>query len=449
MAKALRIIFLFLIAIVLFRIYKDLFVLEMKLNLRQYLDNQETIPLDERTNQTEKTTKIYKNVIDFLDFREMKEIEVFSFKKINRENNLPFQEVFLTALKNQLNVSGIPQRNFDTTWSKTHPFPCFPKSRLGKTRGMGQMYIKLPKVASSTLAGIALRIKNRHVTNSTICPTLYDHKPRSAYPPRDKNNSFLWSFVRHPTKRAISDFSFAQVSQRDLSFWKREKYINLFKKHVIGGGFLGFQKGQIGYLSEKPKSLKNFCFNGFIKNLKMLYEYIQTTLDEYDFIGLVERFDESLVVLQLIFGLNVGDILYISSKVSNNDVYYSHIRQPNCFKLKSANVTPEMKKYFKSNFWYVRNAADFLLFMAVNQSLDNTIQQIGSDKFEKALTEYRNILPLAQEKCTPFRVFPCSPNGTLQRKRSSKNCYFDDCGCGYKCLDSFYNNYTKHKLESI
>jgi len=133
MAKALRIIFLFLIAIVLFRIYKDLFVLEMKLNLRQYLDNQETIPLDERTNQTEKTTKIYKNVIDFLDFREMKEIEVFSFKKINRENNLPFQEVFLTALKNQLNLSGIPQRNFDTTWSKTHPFPCFPKSRLGKT----------------------------------------------------------------------------------------------------------------------------------------------------------------------------------------------------------------------------------------------------------------------------------------------------------------------------
>jgi hypothetical protein len=40
-------------------------------------------------------------------------------------------------------------------------------------------------------------------------------------------------------------------------------------------------------------------------------------MQKYDFLALTERLDESLVAMQLLLGLPVGDILSTSSKVGN------------------------------------------------------------------------------------------------------------------------------------
>ena len=40
-------------------------------------------------------------------------------------------------------------------------------------------------------------------------------------------------------------------------------------------------------------------------------DIIQNMLDSYDFIGLTERLDESLVALRFILNLNADDILYV------------------------------------------------------------------------------------------------------------------------------------------
>ncbi len=44
----------------------------------------------------------------------------------------------------------------------------------------------------------------------------------------------------------------------------------------------------------------------------------------YHFIGVAERFDESLVVMKHLFNLTMSDILYVSSKVSGQDGLPSH-----------------------------------------------------------------------------------------------------------------------------
>ena len=68
-----------------------------------------------------------------------------------------------------------------------------------------------------------------------------------------------------------------------------------------------------------------------------------------------------------------------------------------------------------------------------------TIDSIGRDKFEKALQEHRHLMDLVSLKCWDRALFPCSKDGVKQKG----NCYWKDSGCGFKCLDELYFNYSK------
>ena len=87
---------------------------------------------------------------------------------------------------------------------------------------------------------------------------------------------------------------------------------------------------------------------------------IDKILDNYDFIGVTDRFDESLVVLQLLLGLETSDILYLSSKKSGNyDDGFNGM-----FLAKSLNgitLTPRRKMYLHTTkHSLTRNARIFL-----------------------------------------------------------------------------------------
>ena len=93
--------------------------------------------------------------------------------------------------------------------------------------------------------------------------------------------------------------------------------------------------------------------------------------------------------------------------------------------------------FYNSNFWRANNYGDFLLHEAANQSLDMTIERIGRERFEMELKEFRRRLALVHEQCTLKGrvILPCSDEGVKQRKASKLNCYFEDIGCGHKCID--------------
>jgi len=75
------------------------------------------------------------------------------------------------------------------------------------------------------------------------------------------------------------------------------------------------------------------------------------------------------------------------------------------------------------------------LLEAASLSLDLTIEAIGRERFDEALERFKALKQRAVKKCAAEAVFPCSRNGTPQPKEAASNCYSDDMGCGYMCLD--------------
>ena len=127
-----------------------------------------------------------------------------------------------------------PARAYDV-WTK--PFPCFPFDR---SYNEGLFYAKVPKTASSTLSGIGLRIahrKGRELNISqqqreqqqtkhhsehwkshheSLCNVEVKHGDVAEefhYGLRNRERSFLWSFVRDPTEHALSHYYYTYVSR--------------------------------------------------------------------------------------------------------------------------------------------------------------------------------------------------------------------------------------------
>ena len=174
------------------------------------------------------------------------------------------------------------------------------------------------------------------------------------------------------------------------------------------------EPGQSGYLT---------------RNLTLSVEQI---IQEYDFIGVVERLDESLVVLKLLLGLEMNDILYLKAAKGHggfDDGGYNDT----CVYIVPSFITPGMKEWFETNKSYKQMmSGDNMVYQAAYKSLDLTIDALGRDLVEKELQEFHQAMKVAQETCTDI-VYPCSSGGV---KTYPNDCIFSDLACGYKCLDA-------------
>ena len=69
----------------------------------------------------------------------------------------------------------------------------------------------------------------------------------------------------------------------------------------------------------------DYLYSSSFKGLKRLsllggssQDFIDSLIPSYDFIGISERFDDSLVVLKLLLGLQTSDMLCVPTKTSGN-----------------------------------------------------------------------------------------------------------------------------------
>lgn len=163
---------------------------------------------------------------------------------------------------------------------------------------------------------------------------------------------------------------------------------------------------------------------------------VASIINGYNFIGVVERFDESLVALQLLLGLETSDILYFAVK-QKEQYQIAGGRGPKfCQKPLNWNklMTKQIRDHIESDEWFAQNYGDYILHEAAKISLDKTIVNLGLKEFSQALKDFRALLKRALEECHP--ILPCSSNGTVQYEDSLKDCIADSTTCGYKCLDS-------------
>jgi hypothetical protein len=279
------------------------------------------------------------------------------------------------------------------------------------------------KTGSSTLAGVAIRIarslgkKTKQGGREKMCKVRFDHTPAFLlkYGDRIKAKSFLWSFVRDPTQRSVSEFFHFGVSRRKMEP-SDKNFLKYLRDRLYIYNYLLFDMAVDRYRRKLQTNVTKI---------------VQSIMDDYDFIGMAERMDESLVIMKMLLQLDMNDILYLSAKHGGG--YDDGGYNGTCTYIVPSFVSPGMKEYFESPEWRKRSGGDLLLVQTVNKSLDLTIDALGRREFEEQLEQYQQAQANAQEICWPSTIVPCSPEGVNNRHNNS--CLLWDSGCGYKCLD--------------
>jgi hypothetical protein len=230
-------------------------------------------------------------------------------------------------------------------------------------------------------------------------------------------------------KRATSAFFHLEVSRKDVTPTDES-----------------FQ----GFMTYPYSGIRDYYFSEMIyePNDHNMTSLTGKILQSYDFIGVVERFHESLVVLKLILNLELKDILYLSAKRNggfDDGIYHKStksydeggVHKDSCVYIVPNYISPTMQKWFDtSEEWKNVSQWDMLLFQAANKSLDMTIDSFGRDVVDQEMKALELALQLAEDKCRASTVFPCSPGGVRARWRNETSCFWWDSGCGYKCFDT-------------
>lgn len=286
--------------------------------------------------------------------------------------------IVISSANDQIELN---KKSFDSWDRNSLPFPCVPENRPN-TEGI--FYIKVPKTASSTLARITTRFAAREsrrqgFDDGVFCKTFDPMKHASAstlqVADRDKSKSFLWSVIRHPNNRAISHYgmrlAFGNSKASDKNFINDLKTNGSFRSN-IQLDFLTPRK-----LSDEPKTDEE------------MIKITQNIINEYNFIGIYERLDESLVVLSMIMGMDVNDVLN-SFRPSTNTRCDSLVDDPSW-------LTTGMREYLETDEWKQKQSGDLMLYNTVNDALDATILKLGPEKVKKNLANFRRLVRIGTD----------------------------------------------------
>ncbi len=345
----------------------------------------------------------------------------------------------------------------------------------------GLLFLRPYKAGSTTISGIVMRLAHRraqrHMFDQKVrlqhpvsprktlfpaslpsdetssSPKLFcDHRTNHGsavsyqYALRDKGRSFLLSIIRNPTRRAISYFFYFGVTA-DGKEPTDANFRNYLHEKMSPNLFLE----DLSVYPISGTDVRDLNYKGVV----------QDVLDEYDFIAILERFDESLVALKMILSLDFEDILYVRDRsegsFSNGDqnrpcVYLLPRLVPLSPRIiwklmphrlfiisfcRISFLTPGMKEFFTSETWNEHIKGDILLYQAVHNSLDLTIDRLGRDEFQRQLAVFLKVNQRAQKKCAPRAIGMCSDGGD-PIPIANRTCYIWSEGCSHACLDEIH-----------
>lgn len=290
----------------------------------------------------------------------------------------------------------------------------------GDLDGANVVYVRLGKVGSTTVTGVLRHIIHQHGRNGynndewiTSEPGIFtSHKAYTWLHEKVaalKEPTLLITWIRKPVEHCFSQYYFSYFTRAG-------------KHHHVNSG---------NEIEEKLQFLEH-CGRG---NASQGIRFLATkdnrnadwVFDNYNFIGLTERFEESMLLLAYQYNLSLCDIMYLKAKDS-------HSGQVDDTGAKLYPHPPLSKEPIEiQNFLSSEKGRDLFhnelqeLAERVDGYISASIEKIGADRFNATLAEYMKLLQGGEEECG------IGSKGSLL---DLKDCYFHDSGCGHTCLDT-------------
>ncbi len=279
------------------------------------------------------------------------------------------------------------------------------------------------------------RLEQRTPSTGTRASEGDVHREVASASTRARPNSFLWTTVRDPRTRALSWYYQANIQTKDAKKPSEEEIIDWIAAQVPGDVMFDYMGG----LSVTPDS----CQGTRTSQEGLSYDTadnqwanepddwdrgfveckVNHLLDSYDFVGLIERQDESLVAMKLLFKLDFRDIFKMSSKIRKDG------------KKLAADPQAMLQSYLDQEF-FSKAYVDRVLHEMANARLDATIANYGN-AFYSELERYSSLSADAREFCEIPESVSLTYNPEYKEEHGKIECYWNDNGCAYKCLDAF------------
>eukprot|EP00984_Skeletonema_dohrnii_P026169 scaffold15472_cov138-Skeletonema_dohrnii-CCMP3373.AAC.2 len=304
----------------------------------------------------------------------------------------------------------------------------------------GLLFVKSKKSGSSTGAGVTLRIRDglsRRLThlNETApdnCFAHYNHATARelGFEKRDPSQSFLWSIVREPAQRTLSNYFYFSISRQNHT--------------ATEDGIMSVLK------SSKGQNYQSKYLDLPSQNNEQSSSSTERIINGYDFVAVSDRMEESLVVLAMLAQIPLTDVVVFSSKIAGG---YDGGNGRSCVKLKNKWTTPKIDEYIHGDYQKA-NKDDYLLYSAAQRSLDKTIDALGRHRVEENVKLLRSLQQQNEEQCASKVTMPCPEPKDEQEKREhirlvKESCYFSDIGCGHACTDEVLADYGEKEWASI
>jgi hypothetical protein len=157
-----------------------------------------------------------------------------------------------------------------------------------------------------------------------------------------------------------------------------------------------------GNINEQAKYIAQQDFR-YYEDMSNPVAAAKEIVGSYDFIGLVEESAKSLVLMQLLLGLDKFDILYHRSPLAGTITYFKDDND-RCGRVMNESPPQTVDEYLDSTDWYRDNAVEVEIYREVRKTIEATIDRIGRDRFDEALCEHKALMDefqsFADGQCT-------------------------------------------------
>lgn len=280
-----------------------------------------------------------------------------------------------------------------------------------KASKLSIIFVKTFKCASSTAGGVLRRIAALN----------------GLYGARQTAYRWWWSFIPEP-KIWANHLNRRQLDRELHSLHAQYFTFTMVRNpgsRCLSHYYMAQSKFKVqSSLDAKLKYLRQHCHNTMFKYIQPPgIETVAGVLAAYNLIGIVERFDESMVVLAHLLQVPLHHVTFISAKNSSREQAYS-TGQTVAVHPPFADEALAVKEYIDGWHWQMQNRLDLEIVREANSQLDHHIARIPH--FADQLGQFRSLLATAQHHCSHLPL----------QAISQRDCLWNDNGCGFECLNS-------------